>query len=106
MSSKQRQRKGKGGAKASSGAASTKASSRGSSGPPFGLVAALALMLSVPALLQYNAGVLPFDETATRFLIALAVSWALISLVSWVVSAVRASGPSGAGESDQPGPPA
>lgn len=88
MSSKQRQRKGNGGATAPSGAASSKASS----GLPFGLVAGLALVLSLPALLQYNAGAMAFDETATRFLIALAVSWALISLVSSVVSAVRSSG--------------
>lgn len=55
-------------------------------GPPFGVVVLVAIILSIPALLQFVDGTMAFDSTAIRFLLALAVSWILIHLVYSVAS--------------------
>ncbi len=50
-------------------------------GPPFGLVVLVALVLSIPPIMQFVDGTMQFDSAALRFLAALAVSWLLINLV-------------------------
>ncbi len=55
-------------------------------GPPFGIVVLVAIVLSIPTLLQFVDGTMAFDSTVIRFLAALAVSWILIHLVYTVAS--------------------
>lgn len=50
-------------------------------GPPFGLVVLIALVLSIPSLMSFVDGTMQFDSAALRFLAALAVSWLLVNLV-------------------------
>ncbi len=50
-------------------------------GPPFGLVVLIALVMSIPSLMSFVDGSMQFDSAALRFLAALAVSWLLVNLV-------------------------
>ena len=50
-------------------------------GPPFGMIVLVAVVLSIPPIMQFIDGTMAFDSTALRFLAALAVSWLLINLV-------------------------
>ena len=89
MSRKSRPPKTKGkGRKGKKGAVTTESSTvvEEAYGPPFGIVVLVAIVLSIPALLQFVDGTMAFDSAAIRFLAALAVSWILIHLVYTVAS--------------------
>ena len=89
MSRKSRPPKTKGkGRKGKKGAVTTETSTvvEEAYGPPFGVVVLVAIILSIPALLQFVDGTMAFDSTVIRFLLALAVSWILIHLVYTVAS--------------------
>lgn len=80
--------KGRKGKKGTEGTATTQSSTvvEEAYGPPFGIVVLVAIVLSIPALLQFVDGTMAFDSAAIRFLAALAVSWILIHLVYTVAS--------------------
>ncbi|WP_168582401.1 hypothetical protein [Gephyromycinifex aptenodytis] len=60
------------------------------SGPPFGLVVLIALVLSIPSLMSFMDGDMSFQNTVIRFLGALAVAWLLVQLVYSVIASFAA----------------
>ncbi|GAB95884.1 hypothetical protein BJY21_000968 [Kineosphaera limosa] len=50
-------------------------------GPPFGMIVLLAVVVCLPSLMAFVDGTMAFDAAALRFLAALTVSWLLVNLV-------------------------
>lgn len=59
--------------------------------PPFGISVLFATVLSIPTIVNYTDGSMPFDAMILRYLLALVVSWALVNLVYGVAKSFRES---------------
>ncbi|WP_226346405.1 hypothetical protein [Agilicoccus flavus] len=95
MSPKSRPPKGKKGKKGAKGTAgsTTETVVEETGGVPFGIVVLGAFVMSLPAIMGFVEGTMPFDETCLRFLAALAVAWLLSHLVYAVAASFLKEGP-------------
>lgn len=59
------------------------------SGPPFGMIVLIAVVLSIPSLMRFMDGDMEFRATMVRFLGGLAVSWVLCQLVYSVIASFK-----------------